>query len=296
MQTDPDIENQADNDSEENGSQQSPGSVLQAERLRQDLTEKQVADRLHITMHYVRSVEDDRYDKLPGAVFAKGYIKSYAELLRLDSDELVSAYENYVSNREARKEEKQRIRSERRRARNLPWVYASVVGFVAAFGALWLINNMGDEDTEVVNQAPAAQSTPTRIVGPGQAAPPAPIPESDPEPVEDTQPDLPTVLGELAQQAEAESGPNLIEIGSSGDDLLRISFSGESWIEVNDEGSNTVYRDIREAGDILEIHGTAPFNILLGDAPFTRLSFNGTEIDVSEDIRIDNSARLTVGL
>ena len=88
----------------------------------------------------------------------------------------------------------------------------------------------------------------------------------------------------------------VIEISSAGSDVLRISFSGESWVEVNDETENQIYRDIRGAGDILEITGNAPFSILLGDAPFTRLTFNGTEVDVSNNIRIDNSAHLTVGL
>ena len=93
---------------------------------------------------------------------------------------------------------------------------------------------------------------------------------------------------------EAES--RIIEINSAGSDVLRISFSGESWVEVNDEAENRIYRDIRDVGDVLEITGNAPFNILLGDAPFARLTFNGTEIDVSDNIRIDNSALLTVGL
>ncbi|MEQ8953130.1 MAG: helix-turn-helix domain-containing protein, partial [Gammaproteobacteria bacterium] len=120
-----------------------PGAILAQERVRQELSEKEVADKLHITMHYVRSVEADRYDKLPGAVFAKGYIKSYAELLGLDSSELLSAYGELVNNREARKEENQRKRSQRRRARNLPWVYASVGAFVGGFALLWLLNFTG---------------------------------------------------------------------------------------------------------------------------------------------------------
>ena len=66
--------------------------------------------------------------------------------------------------------------------------------------------------------------------------------------------------------------------------------------EVNDGESRQIYRDLREAGDVLEITGNAPFNILLGDAVFIRMSLNGSEIDVSTKIRIDNSARLIVGL
>ena len=65
---------------------------------------------------------------------------------------------------------------------------------------------------------------------------------------------------------------------------------------INDVNENQIYRDIRIAGDVLKIQGRSPFNILLGDASFARLTFNGTEIDVSDQIRIDNSVRLTVGL
>jgi formate dehydrogenase iron-sulfur subunit len=61
---------------------------MQQERIRRGLSEKEVADQLHITMHYVRSLEANNYDKLPGAVFAKGYIKNYAQLLELDEVEL----------------------------------------------------------------------------------------------------------------------------------------------------------------------------------------------------------------
>jgi cytoskeleton protein RodZ len=92
-----------------------------------------------------------------------------------------------------------------------------------------------------------------------------------------------------------EVAERFIEIVAAGDDVLRISFSGQSWIEINDVNANQIHRDIRLAGDVLEIRGRSPFNILLGDATFARLTFNGAEINVSDNIRIDNSARLTVG-
>ena len=103
-------------------------------------------------------------------------------------------------------------------------------------------------------------------------------------------------LEEFSTDEIETSESRVIEISAVGNDILRITFSGESWIEVNDSNANQIYRDIRGPGDILEITGNAPFSILLGDAPFTQLSLNGIEIDVSDDIRIDNSARLTVGL
>ena len=160
MTTEADITQETEASAEEQAPAVTPGALLLAERLRQELSEKQVADKLHITMHYVRAVEADRYDKLPGAIFARGYIKSYCELLGLDAGELLGLYEQLQDKREARREEKQRIRIERRRARNLPWVYASVAGFVGAFGVLWLINHRAAEDPMPVPEQLAESTVP----------------------------------------------------------------------------------------------------------------------------------------
>ena len=87
----------------------------------------------------------------------------------------------------------------------------------------------------------------------------------------------------------------LIFVAGEGGDTLKLSFRGTSWVEVTDSSDGRKYRDLREAGDMLEITGLAPFMIFLGDASRTRLTFNGDEIDLSQEIRIDNSVQLTVG-
>ena len=71
----------------------SPGQMLSAARVQQNLTQREVAETLHITMHYVNAIEHDEHDKLPGAVFAKGYIKRYAEIMALDETAVMAAYE-----------------------------------------------------------------------------------------------------------------------------------------------------------------------------------------------------------
>ena len=54
-----------------------PGARLRAERLRRGFDEDEIADKLHITRHYLRAIEEDAYDKLPGVVFARGYVRNY---------------------------------------------------------------------------------------------------------------------------------------------------------------------------------------------------------------------------
>ncbi len=324
-----------------------PGGVLRAERLRQNLSEKEVSDFLHLTMHYVRAIESNRFDKLPGAVFSKGYIKNYALMLGLDANAVASLFDGInIEEQEMKDEATQRHLARRRRDRNKPWVYASAASFILGFAGLWAYNlysTSQDQPGQVAVQTPApcpatiasrpiaqtpaseiaAENLPTSPLATQSSTPGVPLVLSQQIPSTVIPPDAASIIqqssgdslvpiGQVtnaqgvasidsavpssAAAAPARVNANVIAVGSEGDDVLRINFSGESWVEVNDGQANQIYRDILEAGDVLEITGDAPFSILLGDAPFTRMFLNGNEINVSDNIRIDNSARLTIGL
>lgn len=314
------------------------GEILQQERLRRGLSEKEVADRLHITMHYVKALEANQFERLPGAVFAKGYIKNYAALLNLDASELIPLYEEISRTQSAVTESDLGKSPGRKLDRNKFWLVVSVLVFVGGFTLLWLYNNFVTEDeVDEVGTRPSPgltqATTPTTAAEESVSAdtPPrtprsSPVVSAEPGSKSVSDANFITALAAIADGNPPNTAPStpigsvtiaagnreidalaaavasslentrLIEIGSGGEDLLRITFSGESWIEVNDSESRQIYRDLGAAGDVLEITGNAPFNILLGDAPFIRMLLNGTEIDVGAKIRIDNSARLTVGL
>jgi cytoskeleton protein RodZ len=330
------------------------GDILQQERQRLGLNEKKVADQLHITIHYVKALESNSYEKLPGAVFAKGYLKSYALLLGLDFEDLMSRYDEFTHQQNAESAQERRLLiALDKKDRNKPLVIVSLIIFVTGFLVLWLANSYFSEESvsdvpasvegaqnirpalsqvnesqvttppqltlEVEteeNSAPTDQSTITPSLEELSVIASEPLVEVDlgsnvdsssavisetsgsegSPSLEDLASASQALRVEQAAGAKASSQPRVITIEAIGSDLLRISFIGESWIEVNDSESRQIYRDIREAGDVLEITGSAPFNILLGDAPFISMSLNGDEIDLSADIRIDNSARLTVGL
>jgi len=65
------------------------GAALRAARERQGLSLAQVETRLKIRDRYLRALEDERWDALPGYAFAKGFLRSYATLLGLDGEALV---------------------------------------------------------------------------------------------------------------------------------------------------------------------------------------------------------------
>ena len=100
----------------------------------------------------------------------------------------------------------------------------------------------------------------------------------------------------VSEAPQVRSRGQVITVDAGGEDVLKITFSAESIVQIADSSDTQIYRDIRVAGDVLEVMGSAPFNVLLGDAASTSLIFNGSAVDFRTNIRVDNSARLTIGL
>ncbi len=324
----------------------SAGELLSNERQSQGLTEKEVADELHITMHYVRAIESNCFEKLPGSVFAKGYIKSYALMLGMNVELVMASYNAQVTKELDVEKEKTRIQVRKRKDRNRPWVIASAVLFVALFIGLWVVNSSSTKDVPAVavESRVSPQASPQTLLSSNNSGLEAqkensvdqdntlvPVLEIAENSSEAKLPELSSnendssveqpnesvaeetidaaadsaaaqVVDSVASfvgepdKAAIDESDQVIYVEALGDDVLLISFSGESWVEISDDSQGQIYRDLLEPGDVLEVKGTAPFNVLLGDAPFAELSLNGDSIDMSDDIRIDNSARFTIGM
>ena len=81
---------------------------------------------------------------------------------------------------------------------------------------------------------------------------------------------------------------------STGPDTLVLTVNSDSWIEIYDVNSQRVYFDLGRRGDRLTLHGTAPFEILLGFAQGVSIEFNGEPIEQAPFTR-SGVARFTLG-
>ena len=64
------------------------GDILRLERERQKLSVKDIEHGTSIRTLYIEAIENGEYDKLPGAVYTKGFIRNYGNFLNLDGDSL----------------------------------------------------------------------------------------------------------------------------------------------------------------------------------------------------------------
>ena len=71
--------------------------MLRASRLRCGEEATDIARVLHIRLTYIEAIEEGRYDDLPGATYAIGFIRAYAVHLGLDSEEVVRRFKAETS-------------------------------------------------------------------------------------------------------------------------------------------------------------------------------------------------------
>lgn len=68
------------------------GDTLRAEREKQNLTIKDIEKGTSIRSLYIDCIEKGEYQQLPGEVYTKGFIRNYANFLKLDADAAVKQY------------------------------------------------------------------------------------------------------------------------------------------------------------------------------------------------------------
>jgi cytoskeleton protein RodZ len=68
------------------------GEVLKRARSREQLDISDVEDQTKIRIKYLRAMEQDEWDVLPNHAYAKGFLRTYSQLLGLDADALVDEY------------------------------------------------------------------------------------------------------------------------------------------------------------------------------------------------------------
>jgi cytoskeletal protein RodZ len=143
------------------------GSTLRETRMRQriDITDMEV--RTKIRAKYLRALENEEWDLLPGPTYVKSFLRTYAEALGLDSKMLVEEYKLRHDPLEAGDLQPIRPPSPRdRRRRSEPprgvprWAVIGIV-LLLILAALSLIGRGGDEEEPESAAPPATTRTDT---------------------------------------------------------------------------------------------------------------------------------------
>ena len=153
------------------------GSSLRAVRMRQELELSQAEHDTRIRAKYLRALEDERFDVLPGAAYTKGFLRTYADYLGLDAQPFIDEYNTrFASEEEEAPPAQLRIRH-RRRFALAPWLLV-VAALAASIAALaWGLSGKGS------HHAGPAPSTTQKRTTTRAALPAAPRTATQPQTV-----------------------------------------------------------------------------------------------------------------
>ncbi|HEX4671945.1 MAG TPA: RodZ domain-containing protein [Solirubrobacteraceae bacterium] len=142
------------------------GTTLREARIRARIDMSEVEARTKIRAKYLRAIENEEWDLLPGPVYVKSFLRTYGDFLGLDSRTLVDEYKRQYerpSDNELRPIST--LSRERERAargpRIPPWVLVGVV-LVAIVVALYFVgsnnnNNSSSNSPNTPNTTAAQQ-------------------------------------------------------------------------------------------------------------------------------------------
>ena len=239
------------------------GDTLRQERERQELTIQDVEQGTSIRAVYIEALEKGEYDKLPSEVYAKGFVKNYANFLHLDAESLSKEFaaeispsvaevvEGVPSEEKVVVEETPKPKSAKLKVTELhepdikvkkrgessnsnSMIIAAVVLIALLAGGFWYYTK--NSGGEVANVNPPQQQT--------EVTPPA-------NPV---------------SAAVPQDGVN-----------IQATFDGDCWTRVLVDGA-FVYEGIPAAGQTFDWHGAEGVTIRVGNAGAVDIIMNGQNL------------------
>jgi cytoskeleton protein RodZ len=230
------------------------GGALAAARRERGLSVEEVSAATRIRPAIIRAIEADDFDACGGAVYARGHLRSVAQVVGADSRPLVEEFDRRFNQpvpalRTAPLGSFEPPRDAGRSGRQSPtWtsVAAGVLVVVLLFlGASWVVGRSHDDPagtpgSQALVTAPAAATTT-----------PAPKPTATPKP--------------------APPAPRGV--------VLRLrAAGGSSWVSVTGSDQNQLYQGVLTDGAVKEFRDTRQLSVRFGNSPAVQVTQNGREL------------------
>jgi cytoskeleton protein RodZ len=249
------------------------GSELKAARESQGLAIDDVAQQLKFAPRQIESLEQEHFDRLPGPTIARGMVRNYARLLKLDPEPLLE--------RMAPKVEKApdagRIAARFRQpvpfsdgTKRSSLLYAGFsVGLLVLVGAVAYEWQQEKATPEFVAPAQSQRPQPEEIT---QTAAVVQSPSTE-------VPQSPQASAEPAAEEEEKPAAAYRPL-APGTHRLVLRTEGEAWLEVKDGEGRMLVSSLNPPGTQRVVRGRPPFEIVIGNASLVKLTYNDKPIDL----------------
>lgn len=288
------------------------GERLSRQRNSLGLSLEDVAKELRLDKKIVQALEADDFKHLPSPAYIKGYLRSYAQLLGLDSQSLIEQYQNVTRPVEPEFRPPSPPPTDYQTLRSRTYVVGSVIALLLVLLAAWWYT----QDKPAVTQSAALKENPSvapqkpldTTSKPGPVTLPKPL-VTKPEASSGPSQILPT-MGTHAENMPVKPSPE-VSLKASNSNIqakpgaianhpgivqsqLILSLTHRSWVQIKDANGKRLAYGMMAAGAHQSFEGIPPFSVFLGYASGAELSLNGRPIKITPFIRANHTARLKV--
>jgi cytoskeleton protein RodZ len=271
------------------------GVSLKRERELRGITLAEIARSTKISVRLLEAIEKDRFDVLPEGVFRKSFIKSYANYLGMNEEQILQEYALEVQPKATTQPVPDKPSTSFKTfsagsRRSLLLTFGILLVLLGIGWGFWFFTGAGQNGCSAV---PATQVTPTPPLPGGQpqseaippatstaapvqaqttTAPPTPTPTTAGQtgsPVND--PSQLKVLGELAKKPYPAP-----PVGSEGGGPLELTIEANSpsWISVS-AGESSLFSGLMSPAETKKFSLDAPLKVTVGNAGGVRLQVGG---------------------
>lgn len=291
------------------------GEALAQARQTRGLALSDVAQQLKFAPRHIEALEQERFEALPGGTFARGMVRSYARLLKLDEAPLLERLEGRFSAPDANQITARFLQpvpfSDSGRRSTLVYLGFSiaVLVFVGLSAYQWHREASAPPVAAMMEPArPLAEPVgPAAAPVPRETAKPAPKPIAPPpQSTAAAQPataaasiPMPAAAPTEAPAPPPASVPEPTPVAAAdapksfASNRIVLHCDEESWIEVKDAADRVLISSLNAAGTERVVQGRPPFSLIIGNAQHVRVSYNDHPVDLQPHIKIE-VARFTL--
>lgn len=278
------------------------GDKLRREREMRGVSLEEISESTKISTRNLRALEEDDFDRLPGGIFNKGFVRAYSRFLGLDEEQTVTdfeaAYKEYMLSKAPVQDVATEEEPEPSSSKSLWLTTVAVIVIAALVAAGYLLSHPG-----ILTRSSVAPTLPAEVEKP-QTEAPAPsntqpgsasdtlradtqsaatstaAPETKPsQPNGPSRPNASAHEPEAPTQTKQASASVPVKPESASAIRLRVFAKEESWLAVSADG-----KDLGQ-GTLAPLHSrtiTAQKEVRLkvGNLGGVEVSFNGKPVNI----------------
>ncbi len=275
------------------------GQRLKEARLSKGLSYDELQDKTKIQKRYLQAIEEGQYSILPGAFYARAFIKNYAEAVDLDPDQL---FEEYASDLPATDQAKTEFAPRSSRAKSdvpkdskiakvLPLIFTVMLLIALLIAGYWFVtNNVNNAESEPTQDSVDDYDS-EQGDEPEESEQPAEDPQDDSSEEDSSEGDSTETQSEeeepvqeqKLEQVSTEGIVSTYTLSNTDEFNVELKTTGKSYIDV--KGANGQFidpgRKVYDADETLtyKLADKTEVTFNIGDSRYVNITVNGDPLE-----------------